>query len=60
MSSVTNNQPYGYQTMGIGGAGYSELKRKTGSKNKTKLLQRGDGDAKAPISKKRRKKTAKK
>jgi hypothetical protein len=51
---------YGYQTVGIGGAGYSELKRKTGSKNKTKLLQRGDGDAKAPIRKKRRKKTAKK
>jgi hypothetical protein len=60
ISSVTNNQNYGYRTVGFGGVDKNEFKRKTVSKNKTKTLHRGDGDAKAPIIKKRRKKSTKK
>ena len=60
ISSVTNNQNYGYRTVGFGGVDKNEFKRKAVSKNKTKTAHRGDGDAKAPIIKKRRKKSTKK
>ena len=56
----TNSQTFGYRTVGYGGAGYSEWERRTGIKKKNRFLSRGDGDAKAPIKKKRRKKSTKK
>ena len=55
------NNIFGYITVGLGGTGYSELKKSRGtSKNRTRLIPKGDGDAKAPIKKKRRKKSTKK
>ena len=59
ITGVSNFQNYGYQTVGIG-AGYNGTKKRTVYKNKTRILYRGDGDAKAPIRKKRRKKSTKK
>ena len=59
ITGVSNNKNFGYETVGLG-TGYSELKKRTVSKNRTRLLNRGDGDAKAPIKKKRRKKSTKK
>ena len=54
---MNNQGRFGYYSVGIGGGGNSTgYRRKNLSKNKYKMFPKGDGDAKPPIIKKKRRK----